>query len=347
MFENITNALNQSTEKLNWNEYIIFNKRLEQNVINLINFKSTRSLWIANDLALVTFIELLPKSKNLNDYEKIQSLYSEALPLANRVGMATILNPADPIYYGLFTGKCKEQWIASIDNKSQYSKDKPIRCLYHPFTSLNFWMEEDVENVSDQIAFFSVDIIALSQLINSIYKQNDEFDVKKFITRNIIPSIISDLVNITLFNRYNSLVNKTIIEDGNSRLIPIWFDLIDTCDINQKNVLDTISRTSGSIEFISQNLPLYAKDTLSTFINSFPQFSSVKNIFPLIFTVMSIYLNFLLGFNASFKGIKNQTFLNSIRLQLAILKNDKTLLSDDRLLRSEQEKLFAILQTFL
>lgn len=347
MLNSLLNSLSSSTEKLAWPNYDIYNKRLNKNVDNLTTFKSTRDTWVNSTFPLISFINLLPKSFGRMDYESLDRIYNEGLPLANRVGTATTFNKADPLDMGFFNNRCKEQWIAVMESRNPVlGNPKPVRCLWHPFTSMNFWIEESVNIFSQEVSFFIIDIIALSKMVNSEYKKEESFDARNFIAKKIIPTLISDVVNITLFNRLRSLFLSDNLVDEYSRSIPIWFDLIEETNKEQKEIIDTLSRSPGGIDFISQNIPLN-NINLYDFLGSLPDTPSTKNIFPLIFTVFSIYINFILAFNNSINGVKNRTFLSSLKIQLNIMKNDRTLYSDDSMLYNQQMYNFELLKALI
>lgn len=343
MISNIVTALSMPTESLSWPDFQNLDQRMSKNINNLIDFKTNNNRWISTGMLIYTLIELMPKSDKRMDYEKLDRIYNEGLALANRVGITTIFNETPPIINGLFTGKCKEQWLAIMEDKTFHSSIedlRPIRCLWHPLTSLNYWVEEGVDILSDKVAFFIVDIMALSRLLNRHLRNLREganFSIRHFISRVIIPSVIKDIVTITMFNRLNNIFMHEKNTDDPTRIIPVWLDIIDDVNTKHTNYIDILSRSPGGFDFISANLPLTADTRLLDFITSLPSTPSVKNIFPLIFSSLTPYLNFLLAFNKSIDGVRNRTLTNSLKIQLNVMKNDKTLLSDDKDLRNQQE----------
>lgn len=352
MISSIISPLLQTTTILQWPNFTNTIERVESNVNNLINYKKQKALWIDSASALVTFIELLPKSGIAQDYEKLDQIYTQAVALANRISMATVNNKGNPIDGSIFNGRSKEQWIAVLENPNRSFNPlaiKPIRCVWHPFTSLNFWMDESVLDYSPMVSFFIVDLVGLSLSVNKFYKTNESFSSKEYIGQVIYPSLVEDVANITLFNRLNNifLEQSEVNVYDKKRLSPTWYDLCDPIDNAYTKIVEDIARQNEGIDFIAQNIPLLGKTTLSHFLSNLPPVPSVKTIFSLALCALCPYLNFILYFNKVIYGVENRTFTNALKIQLMIMKNDKSLLSDNEQLENQQLSEFTRMNEWL
>ncbi len=352
MISSIINQLLSTTTLLQWPNFVNLNQRITLNVKNLINYKQKKTTWIDSANTLVSFVELFPKTNLIKDYEKLESVYTQAIPLANRFNMANITNSGSVIDGAIFNGRSKEQWIAILQSPNRPLEStliKPIRCIWHPFTSLNFWMDEDVLDYSPLVSFFIVDLMGLSLSINKFYKSNNDFSSKEYISQIIIPSLIEDIANITLFNRLNNqFLEKSMLNVyDKKRLTPTWYDLCQPIDVEYLNILETISNQNEGIDFIAQNIPLISNTKLIDFLYNLPQIPSVKNIFSTAMCAICPYLNFILYLNKITYGIENRTFNNMLKLELMIMKNDNSLLSDDKILKKQQKGQFEIMSELL
>lgn len=352
MISSIISPLLQTTTILQWPSFDNTIKRVELNVNNLINYKKQKALWIDSASALVTFIELLPKSNTVEDYEKLDQIYTQAIPLANRLSMASVNNKGTPIDGSIFNGRSKEQWIAVLENPNRGFDPltiKPIRCIWHPFTSLNFWMDEPVIEHSPMVSFFIVDLVGLSLSVNKFYKTHESFSSKAYVGQVIIPSLIEDVANITLFNRLNNhfLDQPQSNVYDKKRLTPTWYDLYDPLDNEYAAIVDDIGRQNEGIDFIAQNIPLLNGLKLSDFLYHLPHIPSVKTVFSVGLCALCPYLIFIMYFNKVVYGIENRTFNNALKIQLMIMKNDKSVLSDNEQLESQQLSQFTVMNELL
>ena len=115
--------------------------KLKVNVDRLLQWQASRKKYVSANRHLYTFIDSLPKGYRSNVYEAYNSYNKEILERTHHYGIATIYNMVHPISVGVFGGRCSEQWIATPEssnaNRMPISSFKPIRCLWHPFSSLN------------------------------------------------------------------------------------------------------------------------------------------------------------------------------------------------------------------
>ena len=354
----VDNVLNKLLTSLSYfsNEikvpsYENLKNRLDMNVSNLLNWRKDEAFYIPSDLHLYSFIYSLPKSKDTIDYDLLNGYIFEYLRRANSYGMTTIYNHSPSIVNGVFNGRCKEQWIVvpeTIDRLNiDIKKIKPIRCIWHPFTTMNFWLNENINIVSGEVSFFTINLRELFIVLNYYYKSDSNFTNFNFINRVIFTHLVEDIINITLFNRmYNSFLRDNSINDP-VRKKPIWIDLNDEIDQYYYEITGELNKTNGGINVISQNIKLSKNRSIYDFLDNLPRLPATKNITNLYFIALIRYIIALLNINISIHGIIDMIFNNHLKTYLNIAKNDWTLDNREPDLALKRDELFKTLLSLI
>ena len=318
--------------------------KLKVNVDRLLDWQRGQKRYTSSNRHLYSFISSVPKKYVSSEYAIYDNFDRAVLENTHHYGIASVYNTVHPISAGVFSGRCREQWIAipesSNVNRRQTSELKPIRCLWHPFNSLNFWINEEPNVTSNEVSFFIIDLNELSLLLNYYYKREKEPNVNSFIREFINPVLTEDIVNITMFNRISNIHYGKSNVDDQPRRIPTWLNIInDTNDFHER-LFGEISVGAGGVNFLAQNIPLFREVTIFSFLSGLPDFNLFKNIAPLYFTSICRYLNLLLDLNITIRGITDSTLNNYLRNRLFVMENEDSALSSDLQLSEQQKRMF-------
>lgn len=311
------NISNISSNKYTEAEYLV-----NKNIGSLTDFKHN-TLVMRSDNLLVSLFSVLPISVNLDINRNIMSLYDSGLEASGILGLTTAYRSGKDHYRVIFSGDCVERWVAYLGD---YDDSTPVRCHYHPYSSLNLWMDEETEDSgSDGISLFTVNIVGLVAGYFKRAKVNPGIAPSTYIRENIISNVIRDVANITMFNKFNLFIEGVTPYHESVRITPYWVDAYVKVQAGITQLMDLLYRGSGSPSEIIVNLKLTMGDDLKTVLDTIPYMPTTKPVMPDYLSIELPYVIFVLSLASKIGRTNVSPILNKIKTTLRTLERDNTL----------------------
>lgn len=301
-----------------------FSGQVEKNVLALTEYKKRTFIFTSSNLLLSIF-RVLPISEQLELNSQVIAIYNRGLEAVQSIGLTTPYKSGKDHYQVIFSGDIAERWIAHIDD---YRDPKPVRCVYHPYSSLNYWIDEPPANIPEtKIAIFTVNISALAYSFRKKLLENDDYTVIRFIREYILSAIIRDIVSISIFNQYVEYNMYTLPPKELPRSAPYWYDLHDRLQRAINSSMYNILRSISTIVGISSQILLLKKYSLSDALISIPKMPLVKSLTPEIIAMELPYVVFISDICDQSNRIDDRDFNSKVVRTLRTLTNDKSIMS--------------------
>jgi hypothetical protein len=216
-------------------------------------YYSSMDKFIGNKNQFVMMLEVL-RYNILEPVDNLESSIREKWPLLGSMfDVTSYYKKSNTIFPGSFYGEnATEVWLGTDENFDKVSFDsldslKPLRVLRHGYDTFSFpYLDGTVHGPDNEIVVISMNI---SMLVYKLYlydikynKDNGIIDtIENFVTKLIIPDLISSHLEVTFLNRIFNKVNGLPNNSG------VWFN-------NPFYIQDLSSRIDGCISNISKRL---------------------------------------------------------------------------------------------
>lgn len=269
-------------------EQVDFDYVMQQVGLNLKRLQEHTRLWpryLSRSHLLLRLLHVLPIDLSFTDAVQEQKLLDFALQKVLPVDLFTPVHKGGVVAEVFFENRCPEIIFVTLA-----IEPCPIRCLRHPFESLNFWTNEPVATEhSEDIAVFSIDLLALVRSYRNFLNQHQEMTPTDFLYRVLLPSLLEDIAFITFINRFNSLLNKAPTFADEPRRSPFFIDYNDRLDEVIRTLIGQLLGSDGHPVTLRAILPLLRHDG-----PRFPRIPLNSNTYPLCFLCEAHFLTLLL-----------------------------------------------------
>lgn len=345
----IFNDVDISRGKVEWPDYTRTSKNLDINLNKLKTFQKSFKGYLDGNNLLVRLIHSLPIDPQANANALLNAITDRGLEVASVHGCYTSLGTGDVKNDVIFSERCYEVFIANLDTgiHTKGEDRRMVRCLRHPFRSLNFWTKEyESFEMSTDTAIFSLDIVEISKRFHSYLRSTKAPSAIDFITRNVFPEMLDDIVDITIFNRLcdKAYGVEPLVDDV--RNPPVWMDLNEDIDAHLDNTLESLNECDGSLGAIAGRVMLREGVGLKE-LERFPKVFFNHNLYSIFLTSQLPLLRFILYNNSVINRVKLPELKNDTKKRLEELRQDKVLFAENRNLAEQQRREIKLLKNLL
>ena len=325
-------------------DLVRISNEINRNISSLIGYKQMTLILKSSNL-LMSMFRVLPISISMDFNSQIIAVYNRGLEAVQGLGMTTPYMEGRGHKEVIFSSAVSERWIAYLGD---HEDNRPVRCHSHPLYSLNVWLDEPISTgISEtNVAIFTVNIVALVYNFRSMLFKNPDYSARQYIVDEILPSLISDIFKITIFNQYVNYINYTSPNREKVRTVPFWLDI----HRNLQRVIDSVMfsalRGAISISDLADKTELMTNVTTWDIISSIPSLPIVKALIPDMIAMELPYANFLIQLSSEAKKVKPKDFINLVNYTIRTIETDRSLYSTDVFLDRHNGYYLNLLSTF-
>ena len=320
-----------------------FDYVMEQLQLDLKRLQQHTSQWsryLSRSHLLFRLLNHLPIDLRLTNTEQDRLIFDFPLQKMTPLGLFTPVHKGVVMTDVIFGNRCPELLFASVDNDA-----KPIRCLRHPFESLNFWTNEPAApESSEDIAVFSIDLLALVRSYRAFHSKHKEAAPTEYFYQVWLPSLLDDIAFITFINRFNSLLNRVPTFADEPRRTPFFIDYSDRLDGVIRTTIDQLLASDGHPSTLRAIMPLPWEES-----PRFPRIPLNSNTYALCFLCEAHFLTLLLTLTNTIKASYLNAFRQTALTELRSLQGGSLLTGTEPVLKTflldELQRIEALLKT--
>ena len=314
--------------------------QVKRNLMALQRHTQQFSRYLSRSHLLLRLLSVLPIDLRTSQREQENRLFETALESTRPLGLFSPIHKGEVLWDVFFNNRCPELIFCSMDGGR-----KPIRCLRHPFESLNFWSNEPTAlEFSDQLAVFSLDLLALVNAYRDFVNQQPEAGAVAFFYQLLLPDLLNDIALTTWVNRFNTLLEDQPCFVDEPRRTPFFVDYNERLDRVMINILQQFLDCDGHPLSVRAILPMLWQET-----PRFPRIALNANTYGLCFLSEAHYLTLLLILSNRLGGRYLDAFKNSSLTELRNMQTGGLLVADDprlsTFLQSELKRILGLLKT--
>lgn len=321
-----------------FSKFLYLERRYSEQLSKVKEYYIYRERAVNNNHILNRIITNLSASLNLPDYEYLKIVGTNARFLSKQFHITSNISRGDVIE-SIFYGKNSKEVLLYTENEiyledmsKNWREYQPVRCIYHTDTDLDFYIPEGKKDyITDHISVYEIDIIMLLMQYRYWAKERIAYgnsdNPNVFIPTIVLPNMIKQILNISLFNRYISIAKGEDIPDFR---IKHPFQVLDYSKGFDSIYKDSVKYTKNKnipLEQLLLQVPLINSNAIDV-LNIKHKYYTSQSLWVLWVTRIELIANIITIMGE--KGKKRNTDLfNVLPTKIKELENRKTIISSN------------------
>ena len=302
----------------------------KREINKVIEYYTNRSSRVQTEHVLSKLVYIISPDINNSIVDYFRLVDSRAKYVAKQFGITSNINVGH-LNNDIFYKDSKELLLYSetdIDIFSfgeNWKRFKPVRVIYTTDTDIDFkLLNGTVEKPDLEISVYEIDVIALVMMYRfwALERQAREQSIHPsyFIYNYVLPSMLKQLTDITIFNRFMNLYYGNYMIDNPYKHPFMLSDYTSGIDSVLKSVIQDTKNSRYDIRSIINRIPtIFNYNMLETlFIN---QPYTNRNSEWVIWVARLKYINFLLDLLDKNGMARNRTLYNDLSIYIRYIDN--------------------------
>ena len=319
-----------------FSKFLFLERRYNDQLAKVKEYYMYRERAVNNKHILNRIITNLAASLELPDYEYLKIVGTNARFLSKQFGIVSNISkgvPLESVFYGdnsteilLYT----ENELDLDDMSTNWREYQPVRCIYHTDTDLDFYIPEGKKDyLTQHVSIYEIDIIMLLMQYRYWAKERVAYALGNnpnvFIPTVVLPNMVEQILNLSLFNRYLAIANnESISEFTNTHPFHV-LDYSNGFDAIYKDSVKYTKNKNIPLEQLLLQVPVLNTNAIDL-LNIKHRYYNMQSLWVLWVARVGIIADIINIFGK--KGIKRNTdLLNVLPTKIKELENRKTIIS--------------------